>query len=542
MATGLNPIQSPCAEAQALALVRDHPCAEQARKWVMLACVLASSLAFIDGTIVNVALPELQKIFSTSVSRVQWVLESYQLFSSALLLVCGAIGDHYGRRRALRAGVVIFVSASIWCGMSPQITHLIVARAVQGIGAALLIPASLSLLASAYPEDLRGRAIGTWSAWTGVCAALGPVAGGWLIEHASWRLIFFVNVPVGAAVLLCLTRVQESRDSETEHAQLDWLGAALITLSLAGLILGLLDAPALGWSAPRIVGCLVAGGSLLLIFLWVESRRQNAMMPLRLFHSHNFSAVNALTFLLYGALGGALFFLPFYLIQVKHFTATEAGAAFLPFIVLMFLFSGRVGNLMPRLGARPLLVAGPLIAGFGYVLFALLTSQPGYVRAILPAILVLSIGMTLSVTPLTTTVLNSVREQESGVASGVNNAVSRVAALLAIAILGAVLQATFSSRLAANLRTSKLNTAQQAEIYSQRGRLLDARLTTANPGAQAEANRVLDESFVAGFRRVMQISALSCFLGAVIVAIFVQRTNQQPNAAQKRLDAIHSRK
>lgn len=534
MATVLNPIQSPCAEAHALAVAHDQPCAEHTRKWVLLACILASSLAFMDGTIVNVALPELQKIFAASVSRVQWVLESYQLLSSALLLVCGALGDHYGRRRALGAGVIIFVTSSIWCGLSPQINQLILARAVQGVGAALLIPASLSLLASAYPADQRGRAIGTWSAWTGVCAALGPVAGGWLIEHASWRLIFLLNVPVGAAVLLFLRQVQESRGGkEGERAQLDWLGAALITLALTALVLGLLDAPALGWSALHVVAFLVAGCVLLIAFLWVESTRQNAMMPLSLFRSRDFTAANSLTFLLYASLGGALFFLPFYLIQLKHFSATAAGAAFLPFIVLMFLFSGRVGALMPRVGARPLLIAGALIAGSGFELFAMLASQPGYVRAVLPAVLVLGIGMTLSVAPLTTTVMSSVPQEENGIASGVNNAVSRVASLLAIAILGAVLQATFSSRLIAELRTSKLGTTQQAEIYGQRSRLLDARLIAGSAETQAEVNRVLDVAFIAGFRRVMELSAVSCVLGAVIVGILVRRRNVPLSDAAK---------
>jgi len=521
LTTVVNPIQSPCAEVHALALAHDQPCAAAARKWIMLACILASSLAFMDGTIVNVALPELQKIFSASVSRVQWVVESYQLLSSSLLLVGGALGDHYGRSRALRAGVIIFVAASVWCGLAPQIHQLIIARAVQGMGAALLIPASLSLLVSVYPADKRGAAIGTWASWTGVFAALGPVAGGWLIEHVSWRLIFFMNVPLGAAVLLFLARVSEGHTKQEKGARLDWLGATLITLSLTALLLGLLDAPAVGWFAPRVVAFLSTGFVLLIAFLWVESRQQNAMMPLRLFRSRDFAAANALTFLLYASLGGALFFLPFYLIQVRHFSATEAGAAFLPFIVLIFLFSARVGALMPRLGARLLLVAGALIASCGYALFALLTSQPGYVRAILPAVLVLGIGMTLSVTPLTTTVMASVSESESGVASGVNNAVSRVASLLAIAILGAILQATFSSRLSANLRTSTLDAAQQAEIYGQRSRLLNASLKTASPAAQQETSSMLQNSFVIGFRRVMEFSALSCVLGAVLVGSLV---------------------
>jgi EmrB/QacA subfamily drug resistance transporter len=529
LATVVNPIQFPCGEAHALALAQDQRCAELTRKWVMLACIFASSLAFIDGTVVNVALPELQKIFSTTVSRVQWVLESYQLFSSALLLVGGALGDHYGRRRALGAGVLIFVAASIWCGVAQTINQLIVARAVEGVGAALIIPTSLSMLASAYPPELRGGAIGSWAAWTGLCAALGPVVGGWLIEHASWRLIFFLNVPVGAAVVLLLTRIPESRGvKEGDRSQLDWLGAALITLSLTAIVLGLLDGPMLGWSSRRVVVALVAGGVLLVAFLRVEATRPNAMMPLRLFHSREFTAANILTFFLYASLGGSLFFLPFYLIQIKHFSATAAGAAFLPFIALMFLFSSRVGKLMSRVGARWLLVVGAVIAGCGFALFGLLMTQPGYARAVLPAVLMLGIGMTLSVAPLTATVMNSVPQQENGVASGVNNALSRVAGLLAVAVLGAVLQGTFSKKLSAELNNSRLSEAQRVELYVQRNKLNEARLASASVDAQIEAKRALNAAFIAGFRRVMDISAAECVAGAIVVAFMIRRRSSAP--------------
>jgi EmrB/QacA subfamily drug resistance transporter len=529
LTTVVNPIQFPCGEAHALALAQDERCAELTRKWVMLACIFASSLAFIDGTVVNVALPELQKIFSTTVSRVQWVLESYQLLSSALLLVGGALGDHYGRRRALGAGVLIFVAASIWCGVAPTINQLIVARAVEGVGAALIIPTSLSMLASAYPPELRGGAIGSWAAWTGLCAALGPVAGGWLIEHASWRLIFFLNVPVGAAVLLLLTRIPESRSlKEGERSRLDWLGAALITLSLTAIVLGLLDGPVLGWSSRRVVVALVAGGVLLVAFLRVEATRPNAMMPPRLFHSKEFTAANILTFFLYASLGGSLFFLPFYLIQIKHFSATAAGASFLPFIALMFLFSARVGKLMSRVGARLLLVVGAVIAGCGFALFGALMTQPGYFRGVLPAVLMLGIGMTLSVAPLTATVMNSVPQEENGVASGVNNALSRVAGLLAVAVLGAVLQGTFSKKLSAELNSSTLNEAQRAELYAQRNRLNEARLVSASADAQMEAKSALNAAFIAGFRRVMDISAAGCVAGAIIVAFMIRRRGGAP--------------
>jgi len=529
LATVVNPIQFPCGEAHALALAQDERCAELTRKWVMLACIFASSLAFIDGTVVNVALPELQKIFSTTVSRVQWVLESYQLLSSALLLVGGALGDHYGRRRALGAGVLIFVAASIWCGVAPTINQLIVARAVEGVGAALIVPTSLSMLASAYPPELRGGAIGSWAAWTGLCAALGPVAGGWLIEHASWRLIFFLNVPVGAVVLVLLTRIPESRGlKEGDRSQLDWLGAALITLSLTAIVLGLLDGPVLGWSSRRVVVALVAGGVLLVAFLRVEATRTNAMMPLRLFHSREFTAANILTFFLYASLGGSLFFLPFYLIQIKRFSATAAGASFLPFIALMFLFSARVGELMSRVGARLLLVVGAVIAGCGFALFGLLMTQPGYVRGVLPAVLMLGIGMTLSIAPLTATVMNSVPQQENGVASGVNNALSRVAGLLAVALLGAVLQGTFSKKLSAELNNSNLSEAQRVELCAQRNKLNEARLATASVDAQMEAKRALNAAFIAGFRRVMDLSAAGCVAGAIIVAFMIRRSSGAP--------------
>jgi EmrB/QacA subfamily drug resistance transporter len=455
-------------------------------------------MVFIDGTVVNVALPALQSALHTTSSGIQWVVEAYTLFLAALLLLGGSLGDLYGRRKIFGAGIALFAAASVWCGAAPNLTHLIIARSLQGVGGALLVPGSLALVSAGFPPQERGRAIGTWSGFTAITTAIGPPLGGWLVEHASWRWVFFLNVPIAIAVLAILAlRVPESRQDAGARA-IDWPGAVLATLGLGGVVTALIES-ARGGLTVWIGG--TAGVLALAAFLLVEVRSPHPMVPLSLFRSRTFSGANLLTLFLYAALIGTLFFLPLNLIQVQGYTATQAGAALLPFVFLMFALSRWSGGLVQRWGAKTPLVVGPLIAAAGFVLLA----RPGiggpYVTTFLPGVMVLGLGMSVSVAPLTTTVMAAVSEQRAGIASAINNAVSRVGGLLAIAVLGLVLFAVFNGALDRRLEGLSLSPEARALVDQQRPRLAAAEVP------DARAHRAIAESFVAGFRVVTLLGA-----------------------------------
>jgi EmrB/QacA subfamily drug resistance transporter len=488
-----------------------------AHRWTLLAAILGSSMAFLDGTVVNVALPALQQELDATASQAQWVIESYALFLAALLLVGGALGDRFGRRRMFMSGVALFTAAAAGCALSQTIHQLIVARAVQGVGAALLVPGSLALISATFPEAQRGRAIGTWSAFSGIAAAIGPVVGGFLIDNYSWTWAFLINLPIGAALLaICMLKVPESRAAQAQETALDFAGAALVTIGLAGVVFAFIEAPVHGWSAPTVAGAGVVGAVALVLFFVVEARSRAPMLPLGLLRIRNFAGANLMTLLLYAALGGGLYFFPLNLIQVQGYSAAAAGAALLPFIAIMFLLSRWAGQLVDRFGPRLPLLIGPLIAAAGFALFALPSIGGSYWVTFLPAVSVLGLGMAVTVAPLTTTVMNSVGPEQAGLASGVNNAVSRAAALLAIAVFGMVMAAAFDTALDSRLSALDLQPPLRAAMEQQRDRLAAMAVPAGVDGATAAALRdAVGVAFVAGFRRVMLLCALLAALSAL---------------------------
>ena len=495
-----------------------NPCRPAARPWVLAATILASSMVFIDGTVVNVALPALQRQFSASASDLQWVVEAYALLLAALLLVGGSAGDHFGRRRVFMLGVLLFAAASAWCGLAGDMRQLILARAFQGVGGALLVPGSLALISASFPEQARGRAIGTWSGYTAITAAVGPLLGGYLIDHVSWRLAFLINLPLALVVLgLTLSYVPESRDRSAAPG-LDWGGALLASTGLGCLVYGLIESPASGWLAPAVLGPLVAGVLLLAGFIGLERSHPAPMLPLQLFHSRDFSGANLLTLLLYAALGGGLYFFPLNLIQVQGYSAVAAGAALLPFVLLMFALSRWSGGLVDRYGARLPLMIGPTITACGFAGLALPGVGGSYWTTYFPAVLVLGLGMAVTVAPLTTTVMNALDSQLAGAASGINNAVSRVAGLLAIAVLGIVMQLGFDARLGPELAARGIGPALAAPMLAQKGKLAATAVPPqASPAQQRVLQQAVGAAYVAGFRRVMLWSALLA-LGSALCA------------------------
>ena len=381
--------------------------------WVLFAAILGSSMAFIDGTAVNVSLPVIQRELQTTTSQTQWVIEGYSLFLSALILSGGAFGDLYGRRRIFAAGIALFAVASLGCALAGNITALIVARCIQGIGGALSTPGSLSLISSAYDEQTRGRAIGTWSGFTALTSAAGPVIGGWLTQDFSWRYVFLINIPIAIAVLLIVAfRVPESRD-ESAVRRVDVTGAALATLGLGLLVYGLIAMNAGHISAPA-VGMVCSGLVVLCLFVLFERHTPDPMVRCDLFASRAFSVANLYTFLLYAAIGGSLYFVPFVLINVHHYTPTAAGGALLPFIFIMVVSSRWSGGLVARIGPRTPLLLGAILAGLGFFAYALPGSDGSYWTTFFPAALILGLGGALFVAPLTTTVMDSVSVDHAG--------------------------------------------------------------------------------------------------------------------------------
>jgi EmrB/QacA subfamily drug resistance transporter len=496
---------------------------------VLAVTILGSSMAFLDGTVVNVSLPALQSALHASVADVQWVVEAYALFLAGLLLVGGSLGDIFGRRKVYVLGVAIFAAASLWCGLSRSIDTLILARSLQGVGAALLVPGSLALITATFSENIRGRAIGTWSGFSAITAAVGPVICGWLIEHSTWRWVFFLNLPLALVVILLAAKVPESRNEESSR-QVDWLGAFLVSLGLACITYALIEWPNgtqqdkhLLTVASACVGVLALAG-----FLAVEHWSRAPMVSLKLFASRNFLGANLLTLFLYASLGGWMFFFPMDLIQIQHYSATQAGAASLPFVAIMFGLSRWAGGLVARYGSRLPLTAGPLVAASGTALFGVMPQNGNYWLSCFPAIVMMGLGMTLSVAPLTTTVMNAVPQSESGLASGINNAVSRLGALLAVAIFGAILVTIFNHSLDQKLDQLKPRPELAAKLNEARSQLAATKI----PDAQVQS--AIASSFVSGYRVVIWVATGLELLGAFVACLLISNNKLDHNSSTAR--------
>jgi EmrB/QacA subfamily drug resistance transporter len=491
--------------------------------WILAATVLGSSMDFIDGTVVNVALPSLQSLFGATGTKVQWVVEAYALFLSALLLIGGSVGDRFGLRNTFLAGVVLFDSASLWCGFAPSLHQLLMARCLQGVGGALLVPNSLALLSASFSGAERGRAIGTWSGFASMMTALGPVVGGWMVQHGSWRWVFFLNIPIGlATVWITLAKINPMPAPRNAKA-FDWLGALLGTAALSLITFSLME-----WEAGRAYTHLAGfiGLTFLGTFIYAERRASAPLMPVDLFRSRNFTGANLLTFFLYAALAGTLFYLPLNLIQIQGYSPTEAGAAMLPLVVIMFTLSRWAGGLIPRYGAKLPLVLGPMITAAGYVSLAIPGVGGSYWKTYLPAMVVLGFGMSISVAPLTTVVMSSVDQRRAGAASGVNNTISQTAALLALAICSPLFYLKFSDSLSKHLQRGAVS-AQVTEQIEQQKRRLGAIQTH-----DASAKSAVDESFVGAFRLITLFAGLSAAAASLTAASVIRSDELREESGQ----------
>lgn len=494
-----------------------NDCAQNSKFWVLVTSILGSSIAFVNGSVVNVALPAIQTAFDGSVADMQWIVNGYTIVLAALILVGGSLGDIYGRKKMFGFGVLIFAVASVWSGFSTSVSQLILARILQGIGGALLIPNSLALVSSAYPKEERGKAIGTWSAFSAITTAIGPILGGWLVDSFSWRPVFFISIPIAlTAFIILFLKVPEFKD-DTQSQSLDWKGAVLASLGFGSLSIGLIQASELGFFHPLVLGALIGGLILLFLFIFNEKTTSDPMMPMVVFKSKSFSGINLVTLLIYFALSGVFFFLPFNLIQVQGYSATEAGAVFLPFTFTMGVLSRWSGGLVDRYGERLPLVIGPIITALGYYMLSIPEYSTNFFTSFFPGLMITGIGMAITVSPLTTAVMNSVENHQTGIASGVNNSVSRLAGMLAVAILGLVAVQTFSAELMSNFDTVQLPVEIKNSIQAQSIKLAGISLSDSYPLQQKLlAQEIINDSFIASFQLLMKVSALITLIGAAI--------------------------
>jgi EmrB/QacA subfamily drug resistance transporter len=513
-----NPRILPCDQAAIRAAASAPACAAR-RPWVLVAAVLGSTMAFVDESVVNVALPKIESDLHTTLGAMQWVVNAYTLCMSALLLVGGAAADQFGRRRVFVIGVLVFAAASLVCGLAPNVPVLIGARVVQGVGAALLVPCSLALIGAAYDEKQRGAAIGIWSGASAIAAGVAPLLGGTLVDHLSWRAIFLINPLLAVAtVWIAVRHVPESRDPQAS-TELDWRGALLAFVGLSALVYGLIAAAARGWTDPLVIAALVAGVVGLGGFVLAEQRSRAPMMPPELFRLRTFSGINLLTLLLYGALGGAFFFLPFLLIQARGYSATAVGVAYLPFTLVLGALSRWSGGLVDRFGARGPLIIGPAVAALGFVLLAAPRAPPG---SVLLSMTVLGLGMAITVAPLTTAVLNAVPAHRTGVASGINNAVASVGGLLVVALLGTLALGVFNRSLDRHLAATPAPAAvAQAVDSARQGFVVPAMPATLSAEERARTRAIVAASLEDTVRLALWVAAALALAGALVTAVTI---------------------
>ncbi|MEO8886710.1 MAG: MFS transporter [Mucilaginibacter sp.] len=497
-----------------------------AGKWIMVSTILASAMAFIDATALNVVLPALQQSLKATGADIFWILNAYLLMLASLILIGGAMGDKLGRKKVFMAGILIFIIGSAACGLAASVTLLVIFRVLQGVGGALMIPGSLSLISSSINAQQRGKAIGTWSAFTTVVTMGGPILGGALADAGLWRYIFFINIPIGLATLLMLGfKVKEIKD-ESNHNKLDIAGAVTIAAGLALLTFGFLRIPAVGFGSLQAYGSLALGLMFLVVFIVIEIKSSHPMMPLSLFANTTFSGANLLTFFLYAGLGAGMLFMSLNLVQVQGYSQLQSGLTFLPFTVLMVTIARFAGSMADKYGPRLFLIFGPAIAGAGLLILSFIkqtAGPPDYWVTFFPGVLVLGLGMSLTVAPLTAAVMGSVDEHFSGTASGINNAMTRISGVFANAIFGALAVLFFSGALQQQLKTVTLNAKDKQTVMQQTADLGNAKVPAAiSPANKPVIAKAYKAGFIAAYANIMRISAALGFLGAFMALVFIR--------------------
>lgn len=492
------------------------------KKWALAATVIGSGMAFINGSVVNVALPAIQDSLNATVADMQWVVSIYTFILGTLILTGGSAGDYYGRKRVFGTGVFLFLLSTIWCGLAPNVEQLIFARGGQAIGGALMIPGSLAIITDLYEQEQRGKAIGTWSGFTALATAAGPLTGGILVDQLSWRFIFLISVPMAIAALFILYwRVPEINTSR-KSGKPDWKGALQATLALGFICFGLIEASELGMYDPVVIATLATGILIFASFIWTEKKVNNPMMPPGLFKSRNFSGANLVTMCFYFSLAGVFFLLPFNLIQVQGYSATAAGAAFIPFPLLVGGLSRWSGGLIVRFGAKPLLIAGPILTSFGFLLLGLHGTGQAYWTSFFPGIFFMGLGVAISFAPLNTTVMSSVDRSDAGTASGVNKAVSRLSGMLSVALLGALAISLFGNELSGYMDQSDIPNLVQQQMIEEKANLATAEIPQNIPSdMKLKLTEHVEISFLNSFQMVMFISAALVIIGAIFSAVMI---------------------